>query len=421
MSYLWQEPVDTAPLQEQQKQQEQLADTLRLTLDKGVLALLRLPGRSENQFRQHARERAASLLQRSVYGLLGIYLLVVLPISIFSKDAGMLTWQLLGMLPIALVLTGLWISTRLSALENHVEATLSLSLFVCLCGTLFCSLRLGHSHFGQMAAYETIYILIIAFSILRLPTHFALLSASAAFGLSLAVAFAMGLPLYGLDMLLYFGVPLLICAINGYLLEYSERRAFVQNLLLNLESQGLVALRADAEAESARQQRQAEFLALLNGNPGMEEVCKRTLRFLVSYTGADVAAAYEVDGKLLRRVASWAGSGDDTEVGRNELPINGSLLGPALQSRRVICQQNMRADYLPLRTGMGQIPAAELMMLPIYLGEEALAIIELGRLSAFSAEEKRSAEAVLQPLALALMGARARRYTPAPQALAQSA
>lgn len=419
MSYLWQESADAE--QERLQQQEKTEGELRSALENGFLSLLRLPGNTESNFRQHSRERAAGLLRRSVYGLLGIYLLVVLPISIFGNDSGLRTWQLLGMLPIALVLTGLWICTRIGTLESHIESTLSLSLFISLCGTLFCSMQLGHSYFGQMAAYETIYILIIAFSILRLPTRLALLSAFSAFGLALGLAFALELPLYALDMLLYFGVPLLICTVNGYLLEYSERRVFVQNLLLNMESQRLGTLRAEAEEESTRQQRQAEFLALLNGNPGMEEVCSRTLRFLVKHAGAQVAAAYEVEGDVLRRISSWAGSGDDTQAGRNEIRREASMMARALQSRRPVSLENMRADYLPLRTGMGTVPSAALLILPVFLGDEALAVIELGKLTAFSAEEKACAESVLQALAFAVMGARARRINTTGTLLAQSA
>ncbi|MDP2227328.1 MAG: hypothetical protein Q8J78_07605, partial [Moraxellaceae bacterium] len=195
--------------------------TLRRLLDQGFIALHRLPPDIETAFRQHAREHAAALLHLSIYGLIALYLLVVVPISLFSADDRLATWQLYAMLPIGVVLAGIWVTTRLPQMDRHVETTLCISLFLCLCGTIYCAMLLGDHYYGQMASYETIYILIVVFSVLRLPTRLTLRWSLAAFAQAFLVAAVQGIPPLWLNMLLYFVVPLLICTVIGFMLEYS--------------------------------------------------------------------------------------------------------------------------------------------------------------------------------------------------------
>lgn len=217
-------------------------------LHSGFLGLQSLPPDLEANFRLHARERAARLLQHSIYGLIALYLLVVVPISLFSNDANLGLWQLYGMLPIGVVLAGIWVTTRLPHMDRHVETTLCVSLFICLCGTIYCAMLLGNQYYGQMASYETIYVLIVVFCLLRLPTRLPLRWSSTAFALVLSVALVQGVPPLWLNMLLYFGVPLLICTVIGYMLEYSERRDYVQTLCLQHKQKELSLLQEVSEA-----------------------------------------------------------------------------------------------------------------------------------------------------------------------------
>ncbi len=400
MTQLRQDAAETASNEEPQ---------LRSALQDGFFALLRLPPRAEQDFRQHSRRRAANLLRQSIYGLVVLYLLVVVPIFLFNDDTTIPLWIGFGMLPIGAVLTGMWITTRLPQLDTVVETTLSISLFCCLLGTLYCSMLLEGKYFGQMAAYETIYILIVAFSILQLPPHLALGSSVAAFAIALLLALGWGLRPYWLDVMLYFGIPLLICTVNGYVLELSERRNFVQNLILERESRHLATLREQAERETRKQQRHTDYLALISGNLSLEELFTRTLRFLVEHTGAQVAAAYHLSGKQLQRVCSWAGDADALG-GRQDVALQDTLMGPALQSRRIMRLENLRQDYLPVRLGMGLLPSTSLLIVPVFQADNGLAVIELGKITAFSNDDSAEAEAIITHLAYAVLAANAREH-----------
>lgn len=382
--------------------------SLKTILESGLKAMLHLPSSIERDFRQHSRARAAALLHQSVYGLIVLFLLVVVPIVLMSDDPAMPTWIAVSMLPMTVVLGSLWLSTHIPRLDAHIETTLGLGLFFCLLSTLYCSMLLEGQYFGQLAAYETIYILVIAFSILQLPARLALGWALTAFVQALVIALLLGHRPYWLNIMLYFGMPLIICTVNGYVLEYAARRNFVQTLLLDHERQHMEELRQQAEAETCRQQQDARFLALISGNLALEELLARTLRFLVEQTGAQVAAAYHLGSNgRLQRICSWAGDAQ-TLAGRQDIKLQETLMGPALHGNKLILLDNVRADYLPIKLGMGTLPSVSIMVLPITQEGQALAVIELGRMTAFSETDCASAEAIRQHLAYAIIAADAR-------------
>ena len=222
----------------------ELADTgvrqLRDILSGGINALLRLPPNLERSFRRYFRSRAASLLRKSIFGLAGLYLLVVVPVGLFASAAERDLWLWYGVLPIGLVLFGLLLVTRLPKLDDYIEVSLGVAVFVCLAGTIYCAMLLADSYLGQVAAFETIYVLFVAFSMLRLSTQLALRGSLAAFLTAMLLALYNDVQPSWLNALLYFFVPLLICAINGYMLEYAARRDFIQMLCSRGESRLLL-------------------------------------------------------------------------------------------------------------------------------------------------------------------------------------
>lgn len=214
---------------------------LRALLGGGVLSLLRLPAGLEAAFHSHFRTQAADVLRRSIYGLMLLYLSVVVPVALFSGEQEQRAyWLDLAVFPIGGVLLVVWASTLLRELSSYVEATLGAGVFACLCGTAYCAIQLGDNYFGQVAAYETIYVLVVAFTLLRMPTVLVLCSALSACAVVLTVADVNGLSPDWLDMLLYFLVPLLLCAVSGYMLEYAARRDFLQTLCHRQEKSQLL-------------------------------------------------------------------------------------------------------------------------------------------------------------------------------------
>ncbi|MDF1780543.1 MAG: EAL domain-containing protein [Alcanivoracaceae bacterium] len=224
---------------------------LRDILSGGVQALLRLPPMLETAFRRHSRSRAAHLLRKSIFGLFGLYLLVVLPVGVLTSDAHATVWFRYAVVPIGAVLFAILLATRVPKLDSYVEVTLGFGVFFCLSGTIYGAMLLGNNYLGQVAAFETIYVLFVAFSVLRLSTLLALRGALSAFVVAGTFALINDIQPSWLNALLYFFVPLLICAINGYMLEYAARRDFIQLLCSRQESQLLLNELRSLEVDGA--------------------------------------------------------------------------------------------------------------------------------------------------------------------------
>lgn len=213
---------------------------LRELLNGKGLSLFRLPVELEVAFRSYFRASSAHLLRKSVYGLIALYLLVVVPVAWLAVGDYKLTWLSTSVAPIGIVLMGVWLVSQMSHAERYVEAALAGGVFVCLVGTVYCALALDGYYFGLVAAFEAIYVIIVAFSVLKLRTRLALSGCLAAALLASTMATLQGIDVNGLNLLLFFLVPVLICSLNGCMLEHAARRDFVQMLCHQKEKASLM-------------------------------------------------------------------------------------------------------------------------------------------------------------------------------------
>lgn len=272
--------------------------------------LRRLPPEVEAAFRRHQEERATDLLRRRIAPLLGLLALALLPAWVFRHDPSLLPWVLGGASPLALVLLLLAAATRQRALAPHMGVVMGLGLFACLCAAMGCALFLDGQYFGHFSKFLVIYVLVATYTILQLPLRLATPASLAALALVALAGLAwrgLGTLAGWLELTYYALVPGVMCTLTGWTLETVERRNFAQRWLLENESAELAALHAEAERNLQAQARQAEYLALIGGNHSLEELCTRTLRFLVAHTGAQVGAAWHAGAPgRLRQVAGWA-------------------------------------------------------------------------------------------------------------------
>lgn len=374
--------------------------------------LRRLPPEVEAAFRRHQEERATDLLRRRIAPLLGLLALALLPAWVFRHDPSLLPWVLGGASPLALVLLLLAAATRQRALAPHMGVVMGLGLFACLCAAMGCALFLDGQYFGHFSKFLVIYVLVATYTILQLPLRLATPASLAALALVALAGLAwrgLGTLAGWLELTYYALVPGVMCTLTGWTLETVERRNFAQRWLLENESAELAALHAEAERNLQAQARQAEYLALIGGNHSLEELCTRTLRFLVAHTGAQVGAAWHAGAPgRLRQVAGWALDAQAHARTGQDVAMTETLMGPALKREETQVLRRVRADYLRVDLGMGSLPCAALMILPIVQAGRPLAVIELGTIGDFDAAAVARADAIRTHLAYAVAAANAR-------------
>jgi K+-sensing histidine kinase KdpD len=361
----------------------------------------------EQRYGEHAHQRARDLINRSVYLLMGLYLLVVLPVIVLVKTPEMAAWRSYGVYPIAAALIGLWCCTRLSWLRPHAIGVMYLALGLSLSGTVLGSIRFNGSFPGQISSFETIYLLIIGFSILRLPPRQTLIACSISAVIAFAISLLMGLTLPLLLVSLSFGIPLIICTLNGYILDISARRNFANNLLLAHESEQLKHWREQAEKDTHRQQQLNTFMEQIAGNLTPTQLLERVLGYLVQQVNAQVGAAYTLEEDTLVRQAGWA-LNDAAQI-RSTLPAGEGLLGAALNQRLLMQQHHVPENYLDLETGQGKRPPGAVLLWPLIQGDHPLGIIEIANTQGFDQEQQTLISELHRPLAFALQSAQRRQ------------
>jgi len=361
----------------------------------------------ERRYGEHAHQRARDLINRSVYLLMGLYLLVVLPVIVLVKTPEMAAWRSYGVYPIAAALIGLWCCTRLSWLRPHAIGVMYLALGLSLSGTVLGSIRFNGSFPGQISSFETIYLLIIGFSILRLPPRQTLIACTISAIVAFAISLLMGLALPLLLVSLSFGIPLIICTLNGYILDISARRNFANNLLLAHESEQLKHWREQAEKDTHRQQQLNTFMEQIAGNLTPTQLLERVLGYLVQQVNAQVGAAYTLEEDTLVRQAGWALN--DAAQTRSILPAGEGLLGAALNQRLLMQQHHVPENYLDLETGQGKRPPGAVLLWPVIQGDHPLGIIEIANTQGFDQEQQTLISELHRPLAFALQSAQRRQ------------
>ena len=94
------------------------------------------------------------------------------------------------------------------------------------------------------------------------------------------------------------------------------------------------------------------------------------------------------------------------------------LVGQAAATRRAVLVENVPADYLPIRSGVGSTSPRAVVVLPVQFEDECLGVIELGSVEPFSSLHLAFLERLVALIGVAITTIRANRRTE--ELLAQS-
>lgn len=365
---------------------------------------LRFPDLLEREFRDAYIRRSVEMLRWLIPGIFGLQLTYGAIMVVISEVPRL--WFTHSWLPISGVLILMELLLLSGKVDRWVHVLVSILATVALTTTLYTMALLGDDPFVQELSWYVLLQLMVIFSLLRLRLRMVLVTSLIPAIIFFAYNRLGGLTVDWQGFSQYYGLGVLACASIAYMVEQLNRSAWLNMQQLDIEMQSLQLLRANADAETRRQQLLGEYLELTAGNLTATEIAKRTLKFLVEHTPGQVGVVYLVDDDRLRRAASWALEGDKhaaDELGRGE-----TLIGQAAENGRRMYLTHLPADYHPVRTATASIGLAALLVEPVRHQDATLAVIEIGSLQLFSDNDMNLVDRVARAMAGTLVAANAR-------------
>jgi signal transduction histidine kinase/HAMP domain-containing protein/DNA-binding response OmpR family regulator len=129
----------------------------------------------------------------------------------------------------------------------------------------------------------------------------------------------------------------------------------------------------------------ARITGLIQGHRDLTVVAELIVDELTPLVSAQYGAFYlaedTVDGTELRMIGSY---GRPAGMERTRFRLGESLVGQAARSRRTITVDDVPADYLRISSGLGATAPGSLVVLPIVVEDQVLAVIELGSFTSFT-------------------------------------
>ncbi|HYP74843.1 MAG TPA: response regulator [Polyangiaceae bacterium] len=201
-------------------------------------------------------------------------------------------------------------------------------------------------------------------------------------------------------LLTFLGIPLmLVLAISLAFLSRRQLSAVSTTYRGLLE--GEQTARASLEAENWTRTRKMRVTEAVQGDPAPDELGRRALNELCTHLGAVAGSFFVAQAAGFRRYANFGLSG---EMSDSFAPGEG-LVGRAAQSKTVLHVKDVPADYVKVRSGSGERVPAELVLLPVCLEGEAIAVLEFAFFKAIEVRGLELLSRVAQPIAIALHSA----------------
>ncbi len=184
-------------------------------------------------------------------------------------------------------------------------------------------------------------------------------------------------------------------------------------------NQMIVTLR-ETTAENADQSWLDSNLAriggLLQGQRDLAAVCQMIMNEVVPLVNGQVGAFFldyrsdsETDGEEQEwRLCGAYGLGPDAQVTFRK---GEGLVGQAAETRQLIVMRDSRADFTPIRSGVGTFAPTSLVVLPVLVEGETLGVLEIGSVTTYSELHLTFLERLVLTIGVAINTIQANRRT----------
>lgn len=147
----------------------------------------------------------------------------------------------------------------------------------------------------------------------------------------------------------------------------------------------------------------ADIVTAYQGVETLPELGNVLLDALTKSTNSVYGAFYVQvtgDSSKYRKVASFAES--DSEVGRQIIEAGKGFVGQSIKERRILTYSNETNEFHFLETALGNIPISNGVIIPVLLGREVIAVLELASLKPYTDEHLELVEEVVVYLGMTI-------------------
>ena len=187
------------------------------------------------------------------------------------------------------------------------------------------------------------------------------------------------------------------------------------NVMTNVLQETIVAeqqFRHDAEVANAAMEVQiwqssghTQLNDKMQGIVDVTSLADAVIDQLCHYVGAEIGALYVADNGVLQLVGSYAYKG---ETAVTQFKIGEGVVGQAAKDKAPIILTEVVDDRLNVRTGLSEVPAQHIMVLPFVYEDRTVGVVEMGTRTSFDQSQIEFIYTALTNIAIAFNTAQAR-------------
>lgn len=148
----------------------------------------------------------------------------------------------------------------------------------------------------------------------------------------------------------------------------------------------------------------ADIVKLYSRHVDTGSLAEQFIRKITPALGASVGAFYlkeEIEGAArFKKIASYADTAED--AGRDLFRSGEGLIGQSVREKQSIIMKDIPADYQVISTGLGTVMPKSIMITPVMLKDEVIAVVEIASTSEFTSAEKKLLESVIETLGIGI-------------------
>ncbi|WP_026692833.1 ATP-binding protein [Peribacillus kribbensis] len=147
-----------------------------------------------------------------------------------------------------------------------------------------------------------------------------------------------------------------------------------------------------------------DIVNIYSRHTSVNSLAQQFIRKLAPAAGASLGAFYlkdETEGKpVFRKIASYADSED--QAGRELFSFGEGLIGQSASEKEKIVLTDIPSDYKVISTGLGDMKPKSIIIAPVKLRDEVVAVVEIASMGDIASREQKLIDNVLETLGIGI-------------------